>query len=134
MNLYKYISVFGLVFFAFANAAFAQSEQLAQASTPEYRNVPDLTGDATKDAEIQRVRDNDYQLFLRYQAKANEKMVNFKPAAMDYLYSIGMPKMVYTNNAHANRAAYDIAYRAWLKTHEQDLVQIEQKLTQLNAE
>ena len=134
MNLYKKITLFGLLFFAFATHTFAQSEQLAQVANPEYHNVPALTGDAAKDAEIRGAQARDLAQFTAYQTKAAEITGNASLKGMDYLYSMGFPKMTYTGNAHNDFQRFQAELRLWKTEHKAQLTAIQTQLEGLNKQ
>jgi hypothetical protein len=132
MNTYKNITILGLLFFAFANAAFAQSEQLAQAHTPEYHKVPALTGDATKDAEIQKVAAQDLARYEMYREKMYTTLGGkFNAAQTAYAKSVGMPEFTYSGVAENDWQQYKDAFKRWAKANEPALPAIQQKFADL---
>jgi hypothetical protein len=132
MKIYKYITVFSVVFFAFANTVFAQSEQLAQVQTREYHKVPALTGDAAKDAEIQKVAAQDLARYEMYREKMYTTLGGkFNAAQVAYATSVGMPEFTYSGIAENDWQQYKNAFKRWAKANEAALPAIQQKLADL---
>ena len=131
-SIYKYISL--VLFVVFAQAAQAQAAQtLATVANPEFRAVPELTGDVAKDAEISVVRNRDFALFEKYQTKMEAVFGGkLNVAQRTYLHSVGIPDLTYTGNAQADWQYFKDAYRAWKAVHEADLPVIQQRLANLN--
>ncbi len=136
----KYIWVIG-GFVVGMQSSYAQvatnivTPPLPTADVPVHYAVPELTGNAEQDAEIQQVRSRDYETFQSYEAKANEILQAFPSiAAREYLYSVGMPRLTYTGNAYADWQTFKAAFKTWQKVNSEYLSLFEQRATEINRQ
>lgn len=140
LNIFKYIFAVGVLVWSMQNSVAqttttATPKELPTADVPMHYPVPELTGDTEKDAEIQQVRNRDYETFQSYEAKANEILQAFpSTAAREYLYSVGMPRLSYTGNAYADWQIFKAAFKTWQKVNSEYMALFEQRATEINRQ
>ena len=131
MHLYKK-TILSAFLLAFAMPIFAQSE-LAQAEIPTYQRVPALTGDAAKDAEIQKVQALDLAKYEVYRAKMYQVLGGkFNAVQEAYAESVGMPKFTYAGIAENDWQQYTHAFKIWVKANAAQMPAIQQRLIDLS--
>jgi hypothetical protein len=129
----KYIILSIAVFSIETTNLYGQAAQLATSSVPVSRQVPELTGNADKDAEIQLVRANDLARFEMHRLKIEEVFGGSLNAAQKaYLKSVGLPEFVYTGNADGDFERFKAVFRAWISANETRLPAIQQQLAALS--